>query len=57
PLVDAALDSGTLVPLSDFELSSTSGHFVTRPSTAQLTSAEQDFRHWLLKRLAGKART
>ncbi|MBZ9709577.1 LysR family transcriptional regulator [Mesorhizobium sp. ESP7-2] len=57
PLIDAALDSGALVPLSDFELPSTSGHFLTRPSTAQLTSAEQDFRHWLLKRLAGKART
>ncbi|KAA3452618.1 LysR family transcriptional regulator [Mesorhizobium sp. SARCC-RB16n] len=57
PLIDAALDGGALVPLSDFELASTSGHFLTRPSTAQLTGAEQDFRHWLLKRLAGKART
>ncbi|TPM01482.1 LysR family transcriptional regulator [Mesorhizobium sp. B2-3-11] len=57
PLIDAALDDGALVPLSDFELPSTSGHFLTRPSTAHLTSAEQDFRHWLLKRLAGEART
>ncbi|TPM38641.1 LysR family transcriptional regulator [Mesorhizobium sp. B2-3-4] len=56
PLIDAALDSGALVPLSDFELSSMSGHFLTRPSTAQLTGAEQDFRHWLPRRLAGKAR-
>ncbi|TPL95538.1 LysR family transcriptional regulator [Mesorhizobium sp. B2-3-12] len=55
PLVDAALDSRALVRLSDFELSSTSGHFLTRPSSARLTSAEQDFRHWLLRRLAGKA--
>ncbi|MBZ9698239.1 MULTISPECIES: LysR family transcriptional regulator [unclassified Mesorhizobium] len=56
PLIDAALDGGALVRLSDFELPSTSGHFLTtRPSTAHLTSAEQDFRHWLLKRLAGKA--
>ncbi|MER8809931.1 hypothetical protein NKH65_24145, partial [Mesorhizobium australicum] len=55
PLIDAALYSGALVRLSDFELPSTSGHFLTRPSTAHLTSAEQDFRQWLLKRLAGKA--
>ncbi|MER8996821.1 LysR substrate-binding domain-containing protein [Mesorhizobium australicum] len=55
PLIDAALYSGALVRLSDFELPSTSGHFLTRRSTAHLTSAEQDFRQWLLKRLAGKA--
>ncbi|RWE35739.1 MAG: LysR family transcriptional regulator [Mesorhizobium sp.] len=57
PLIDAALAGGTLVRLSDFELTSTSGHFLTRASAVPLTSAEQDFRHWLLKRLAGKART
>lgn len=55
PLIDAALYSGALVRLSDFELPSTSGHFLARRSTAHLTSAEQDFRQWLLKRLAGKA--
>ncbi|ESY68378.1 LysR family transcriptional regulator [Mesorhizobium opportunistum] len=55
PLIDAALDNGTLVRLSDFELSSTSGHFLTKASTARLTSAEQDFRTWLLGRLSGVA--
>ena len=55
PLVDAALDASTLVKLSDFELSSSSGHFLTRASTARLTSAEQDFRQWLLSRLSGSA--
>lgn len=55
PLVDSALRSGSLVPLSDFELSSTSGHFLTKASTARLTSAEQDFRRWLLQRLSGPA--
>ncbi|MBZ9797940.1 LysR substrate-binding domain-containing protein [Mesorhizobium sp. ES1-4] len=57
PLVDGALKSGALIPLSDFELSSTSGHFLTRPSSAHLTRPEQDFRDWLLTRLAGKAMT
>ncbi|ESY77917.1 LysR family transcriptional regulator [Mesorhizobium sp. LNHC221B00] len=55
PLIDAALDSGTLVRLSDFELSSSSGHFLTKASTARLTSAEQDFRTWLLGRFSGVA--
>ncbi|RUX93062.1 MULTISPECIES: LysR family transcriptional regulator [unclassified Mesorhizobium] len=55
PLVDAALDSKTLVRLSDFELSSTSGHFLTKASTARLTGAEQDFRNWLLSRLSASA--
>ncbi|RUY26723.1 LysR substrate-binding domain-containing protein, partial [Mesorhizobium sp. M7A.F.Ca.CA.004.12.1.1] len=55
PLVDAALDSKTLVRLSDYELSSTSGHFLTRASTARLTGAEQDFRQWLLLRLSAPA--
>lgn len=57
PLIDAALDSKALVRLSDFELSSTSGHFLTRATTARLTSAEQDFRDWLLSRLSGAAPT
>ncbi|WP_214472850.1 LysR family transcriptional regulator [Mesorhizobium sp. dw_380] len=55
PLVDAALRRKTLVPLSNFELSSTSGHFLTRAPAARLTSAEQDFRQWLLRRLADLA--
>ncbi|RUV48657.1 LysR family transcriptional regulator [Mesorhizobium sp. M7A.F.Ca.MR.228.00.0.0] len=55
PLVDAALDSKTLVRLSDYELSSTSGHFLTKASTARLTGAEQDFRQWLLLRLSAPA--
>jgi len=57
PMVDAALDSKTLVRLSGFELSSTSGHFLTRASAARLTAAEQDFRQWLLSRLSGVAPT
>ncbi|TPK97434.1 LysR family transcriptional regulator [Mesorhizobium sp. B2-4-12] len=55
PLVDAALENRTMVPLSDFELSSTSGHFLTRAPTVRLTSAEQDFRRWLLSRLSSAA--
>ena len=55
PLVDSALEGGTLVRLSDFELSSNSGHFLTRASSARLTSAEQEFRQWLLSRLSGVA--
>ena len=57
PLVDAALKARSLVPLSDFELSSSSGHFLTSASTARLTSAEQDFRQWLLGHLSRKAPT
>ncbi|MFD2055591.1 LysR family transcriptional regulator [Mesorhizobium calcicola] len=55
PLIDAALDSKTLVRLSGFELSSTSGHYLTKASTARLTGAEQEFRQWLLSRLSGSA--
>ncbi|PBB68950.1 LysR family transcriptional regulator [Mesorhizobium sp. WSM4312] len=54
PLVDAALRNRSLVPLSDFELSSSSGHFLTSASTARLTSAEQEFRQWLLGHLSRK---
>lgn len=53
PLIDAALASRALVALSGFELSSSSGHFLTRASAVQLTHAEQDFRLWLLSRLGG----
>jgi len=53
PLVDAALKSRSLLPLSDFELSSNSGHFLTCASTTRLTSAEADFRKWLLRHLSG----
>jgi LysR family transcriptional regulator of beta-lactamase len=53
PLIDAALASKALVALSGFELSSSSGHFLTRASAAQLTHAERDFRLWLLSRLGG----
>lgn len=56
PLVDAALKEKALVRLSDFELSSPSGHFLTRPSSSRLSGAEQDFRHWLLSRIAGRSR-
>lgn len=50
PLIDAALAGKALVPLSDFELSSSFGHFLTQPSAAPLSRAEQDFRQWLLSR-------
>jgi DNA-binding transcriptional LysR family regulator len=50
PLIDAALAGKALVPLSDFELSSSFGHFMTQPSAAPLSRAEQDFRQWLLSR-------
>ncbi|MEW6634270.1 MAG: LysR family transcriptional regulator [Pseudomonadota bacterium] len=53
PLVDQALADKRLVRLSNFELSSPSGHFLTRSSPSRLTSAEQDFRQWLLARIAG----
>ncbi|WP_430694822.1 LysR family transcriptional regulator [Mesorhizobium montanum] len=53
PLVDTALKDNVLVRLSDFELSSPSGHFLTRPSLSQPSGAEQDFRRWLLSRIAG----
>ncbi|MUT45027.1 hypothetical protein, partial [Acinetobacter baumannii] len=53
PLVDQALADKVLVRLSSFELSSPSGHFLTRSSSSRLTSAEQDFRRWLLARFAG----
>ncbi|CDX52232.1 LysR substrate-binding protein [Mesorhizobium plurifarium] len=55
PLIDTALKDKTLVRLSDFELSSPSGHFLTRPSLSRLSGAEQDFRHWLLSRIAGRS--
>jgi len=52
PLVDSALKDNSLVRLSDFELSSPSGHFLTRPSSARLSGAEADFRRWLLSHIA-----
>ncbi|PBB78929.1 LysR family transcriptional regulator [Mesorhizobium sp. WSM3879] len=52
PLIEAALKANLLVRLSEFELSSPSGHFLTRPSSSRLSGAEQDFRRWLLSRLA-----
>ncbi len=55
PLVDAALKDKALVRLSDFELSSPSGHFLTRPSSSRLSGAETDFRRWLLSRIAGSS--
>jgi LysR family glycine cleavage system transcriptional activator/LysR family transcriptional regulator of beta-lactamase len=56
PLIDTALKDKGLVRLSDFELSSPSGHFLTRPSLSRLSGAEQDFRRWLLSRVAGRSR-
>jgi LysR family glycine cleavage system transcriptional activator/LysR family transcriptional regulator of beta-lactamase len=52
PLVDRALADTLLVKLSDFELSSPSGHFLTWPSSSRLTGAEQDFRRWILAHVA-----
>lgn len=57
PLIDAALAGNALAPLSDFELSSSFGHFLTRPSAAPLSRAEQDFRQWLLSVHANAVRT
>ncbi|TGT74528.1 LysR family transcriptional regulator [bacterium M00.F.Ca.ET.159.01.1.1] len=56
PLIDAALEDKALVKLSDFVLSSPSGHFLTRPSSSRLSGAEQDFRRWLLSRIAETSR-
>ncbi|TGR59971.1 LysR family transcriptional regulator, partial [bacterium M00.F.Ca.ET.194.01.1.1] len=55
-LIDAALEDKALVKLSDFVLSSPSGHFLTRPSSSRLSGAEQDFRRWLLSRIAETSR-
>ncbi|MBN9551445.1 MAG: LysR family transcriptional regulator, partial [Alphaproteobacteria bacterium] len=55
PLVDTALRNNALVRLSDFELSSPSGHFLTRQSSSRLSGAETDFRRWLLSRVAGNS--
>ena len=55
PLIETALKEKALVRLSDFELSSPSGHFLTRPSPSRLSGAEQDFRRWLLSRIAGRS--
>ena len=57
PLIDTALAGKALVPLSDFELSSSSGHFLTQPSAAPLSRAEQDFRQWLLSLHPSAVRT
>lgn len=46
PLADAALRGGYLVKLSDFALSSGGGHYLTAPSGAHLSRAEEDVRHW-----------
>ena len=46
PLADAALRDGTLVTLSGFTLSSNAGHYLTAPSGAHLSPAEEAVRHW-----------
>lgn len=46
PLADAALRDGSLVTLSEFALSGGAGHYLTAPSGAHLSSAEDDVRHW-----------
>ena len=46
PLADAALRDGSLVALSDFALSGGAGHYLTAPSGAHLSRAEDDVRHW-----------
>lgn len=50
PLINAALAQRVLLPLSGFELTSTSGHFLTRPTGRRLTDAEREFSRWLLTR-------
>jgi LysR family transcriptional regulator of beta-lactamase len=46
PLADAALHDGSLVALSDYALSSGAGHYLTVPSGARLSRAEDEVRHW-----------
>ena len=47
PLADAALRDGSLVTLSGFTLSSGAGHYLTAPSGAHLSPAEEAVRRWL----------
>lgn len=58
PLADAALLDGSLVTLSDFALSSGAGHYLTAPSGAHLSRAEDDVRQWFAavfgQRMAGR---
>ena len=46
PLADAALRDGSLVTLSGFALSSGAGHYLTAPSGAHLSPAEEAVRRW-----------
>ncbi|MER8642170.1 LysR family transcriptional regulator [Mesorhizobium sp. M1252] len=48
PLADAALREGSLVTLSGFTLSSGAGHYLTAPSGAHLSPAEEAVRRWFV---------
>ncbi|MDQ6433536.1 LysR family transcriptional regulator [Mesorhizobium sp. LHD-90] len=52
PLADAALREGSLVMLSDFQLGSGAGHFLTAPSGRRLEKPEADLRAWLVAAFA-----
>lgn len=54
PLADAALHEGSLVALSEFQLRSGAGHYLTAPSDKRLEKAEEDLRRWLIATLADR---
>ena len=52
PLVDRALTKKTLVALSDFELQSSAGHFLTYAAGRPLTPAQASFLAWIMRAAA-----
>lgn len=49
PLVDEALNAGTLTRLSRIEIESVRGHFVTHAEVGRLSPAAQDVLTWLIR--------
>ena len=56
PLVDGALRKKTLVALSDVELQSTAGHFLTYAAGRPLTPAQSAFLAWIMRTAAHPTR-
>jgi DNA-binding transcriptional LysR family regulator len=52
PLIDGALRSKTLVTLSDLELQSSAGHFLTHAAGRPLTPAQSAFLAWIIRAAA-----
>ncbi len=52
PLIDQALDQGRLIRLSDLELPSASGHFVTHAAGTALDTGQAAVLHWLVREAA-----